>query len=161
MPKLGKLSLGPQVYIERVCEVLEEMKQLRTLQVGILALRLLNYQQVIPMPRREQIGCSSVTFLAIDYLIARPENLVPLLLLPARLEHFAFNGMAPGCYWAWPLQELITAVEPHQASLRTLRVASGVRMFNDDESLQDQAERLDLASFTELVGGVTFVDPPV
>ena len=173
MPKLEKLSLGPQVYIHQVCEAFEKISQLRTLEVKILAApNTLHYTESIPIPPQEKFGCSSVTNLEIDYMLVSPRNLVSLLLYPAKLEHFAFNGMSPGCYWPWPLQDLLTAVEPHKGSLRTLRVAVGLvarATVNDgdsdegndvnDQSLQEQVENLDLASFTQL-GGITFVDPP-
>jgi hypothetical protein len=157
MPRLEKLSFGKQVWIERVCEVLVEMKQLRTLEIGIGVAAV----DIIP-PALELIGSSSVTSLSVDYLLALPGNLERLLLVPAALEHFAFRGMAPGCYWSWPLSQMVAALEPHQNSLRTFQVASGRASgdVNNDHSLEDQVDDVDLSGFRQLEG-IQFVAAPV
>ena len=162
MSKLEKLSLGKQVWLERVCKVLSEVKQLRTLEIGIGVVMGGHFTHVMALPEGEQVGSSPVTSLSIDYLLALPGNLDRLLLLPAKLEQFAFNGMSPGCYWTWPLSDMISALEPHQTTLRTLHVASG-RASGDatnDNSLENQLEGLDLGAFTKFEG-ITFIAAPI
>ncbi|KAK0622506.1 hypothetical protein B0T14DRAFT_601249 [Immersiella caudata] len=157
MSKLENLSLGKQVFVERVCDLLVEMKQLRTLEIGIGVA----VEDITP-PAPEVVGSSSVTSISVDYLLAVPENLERLLLLPAALEHFAFRGMSPGAYWSWSLPRMIGAVEPHRDTLRTLQVASG-RASGDDynpHSLEDEVEDVDLSGFKEL-REITFVAAPV
>ena len=156
MPQLEKLSLGKQVWIERVRELLGEAKQLKTLEIGIGCVA-----EGIILPAPEMVGSSSVTSLSIDYLLALPGKLDRLLFIPAKLEHFAFKGMYPGCYWGWPLGQMIAALQPHRTTLRTLRVASA-RASGDvhsDVSLEDQVGDVDLSGFTELEG-ITFVAAP-
>jgi hypothetical protein len=157
MAKLERLSLGKQVWLERVCELLGGVKQLRTLEIGIGVI----VEDIAP-PAPELVGSSSVTSLSVDYLLAAPANLNRLLLIPAALKHFAFKGMAPGCYWSWPLDQFVAALEPHQNTLRTLRVASARASGNqtNGNSLEDEVEGVDLGGFRELEG-ITFVAAPV
>ncbi|KAK5659551.1 hypothetical protein OQA88_753 [Cercophora sp. LCS_1] len=156
MPQLETLSLGKQVWVERVCELLSEFKQLRTLEIGLGCV----VEDIIP-PTPELVGSSAVTSLSIDYLLAVPGNLDRLLLIPAALEHFAFRGMAPGCYWSWPLAGMIEALEPHRESLRTFKIASARASGNqrDPETLEDQVQDIDLSGFVRL-GGIEFLAAP-
>ncbi|KAK4441991.1 hypothetical protein QBC34DRAFT_419389 [Podospora aff. communis PSN243] len=156
MPRLEKLSIGKQVWLERVWYILREIKQLRSLEIGI------GVSATNKHPRSKFIGSSAITSLSVDYLLAPPLNLERLLLVPEALEHFTFRGMYPGCYWSWPLSQMITAVERHQTSLRTLQVASG-RASGDatnDHSLEDEVDDVDLSGFTQLEG-IQFVAAPV
>lgn len=166
MPKLEKLSLGVQVGLERLCEVLGEIKQLRTLEIGIGVVMGasgfgVDFTYVMPSPRAEQVGSSAVTSISMDCLLAATSNLDRLLLVPARLEHFAFKGMAPRSYFSGRLSHMISALEPHKATLQTLHVASGrASGFDDLEThLEDEVKDLDLGGFTELKG-ITFIAAP-
>ncbi|KAK4203478.1 hypothetical protein QBC40DRAFT_274841 [Triangularia verruculosa] len=160
MGRLEKLILGGQVGLERVCEMLCAIKQLRTLEIDIGVIYG-HFTQIMALPEQKQMGSSSITSLSINYLLAHPGNLGRLLLMPANLEHFAFNGMSPGCYWSWPLTDLVSALEPHQTTLQTVHVASGKASSDatNDNILEDQLERLDLGAFTKLEG-ITLVEAP-
>lgn len=178
MPQLEKLSLGKQVWLERVCNLLSSLSnsepkqqpQLRILEIGIGVIGTwdqggggVDFNRIMTLPEAEQIGSSPITSVSIDYLLARPENLGRLLLLPTKLEHFAFKGMSPGCYFSWPLVSLVSALESQKTSLRTVQVASGSPTDVDMpiRSAEDQVKDLpeDLAWFKKLAG-LTFTTPP-
>ncbi|KAM7205151.1 hypothetical protein V8F20_003288 [Naviculisporaceae sp. PSN 640] len=166
MPQLEKLCLGSQLDLESLCEVMSEIKQLRTLEIGVGCVWgasgiVADYTRVMTSPKPEQVGSSLVTSLTMHYLLADYGNLFRLLLAPARLEHFAFKGMPHRSYYSGSLSDLISALEPHKTSLRTIQVASGrASGFADLEtSLEDEVKDLDLSGFTELKS-ITFTAAP-
>ncbi|KAK1756434.1 hypothetical protein QBC47DRAFT_401336 [Echria macrotheca] len=164
MPNLEKLALGArdekQVFLEDIRDFLaqDQGEKLRTLEIGIGVLSGYSTPMAVAP---SQIGSSCITSLSVGYLLAARVNLAQLLLLPAQLEHFAFVGTSPGCYWSWSLFDLVSGLAPHQASLRTLRVAAP-RSHEDSISGEPPfapGPPVDYSPFKQLKG-VTFTAPP-